>query len=174
MSSTGDGSSKRSSAGSRIPSCTSTCTLDSIGCDTAPPLPLVVRVRECMLCQRPQNSATGPGWGFVLRGTTSELAEGLKLYTCHIDTVHQNGAAKVSMRWILCLSGCKFTSVILCFSLFYLHNFKVWLDVIFIGLCSQHTLEKGSVQCEQVNCDRALCTFCVSVFDIRILTICRS
>lgn len=86
--------SSRASAGSRLPSCSSTSTLDSI-CDTAPPLPLVVNVRECMLCQRPQNSATGPGWGFVLRGTTSELVEGLKLYTCHIDTVHENGAAKV-------------------------------------------------------------------------------
>jgi hypothetical protein len=29
-----------------------------------------------------------------LRGTTSEFAEGTKIYTCHIESVHESGTAK--------------------------------------------------------------------------------
>ena len=77
-----------------IKSFSSTSTLDSIACESAPPLPAVISVRECVLRKRPPNSV-GPGWGFVLRGTTSEFAEGTKIYTCHIESVHESGTAKV-------------------------------------------------------------------------------
>ena len=74
----------------------STSTLDSCPTDNSPPLPLLVRVWECVLCKRSQNSA-GAGWGFVLRGTTSEFAEGTRIYTCHVESVTSNGAASVSL-----------------------------------------------------------------------------
>jgi len=35
----------------------------------------------------------GPGWGFVLRGTTSEFPGRTKVYTCHIESVHDDGTA---------------------------------------------------------------------------------
>jgi hypothetical protein len=41
--------------------------------------------------------SVSPGWGFTLRGTTSELAKGKKVYNCHVEMVHDNGAAKVSV-----------------------------------------------------------------------------
>ncbi len=89
-----------------IHSFSSSSTLDSIPCDySSPPLPLVVAVRECVLRKRPPKSV-GPGWGFVLRGTSSEFAEGTKVYTCHIESVNDSGPAKVSqLRSINSLMG---------------------------------------------------------------------
>ena len=65
--------------------------------DGLPPLPLVVSVRECLLRRR-SSDAVGPGWGFVLRGTTSEFPERTKIYTCHIESVHDDGTAKVGVH----------------------------------------------------------------------------
>lgn len=77
-------------------SCSSTSTLDSVSVayDTAPPLCPLLAVREHSLSKRPQTDAL-PGWGLVLRGTTSELSEGSKIYSCQIDSIHHDGAAKV-------------------------------------------------------------------------------
>ena len=80
----------------RMRSFSSTSTIDSISIDGIPSLPLVVSVRECVLQRRPAN-ATVPGRGFVLRGTTSEFAERTKIYTCHIESVYDNGTAKVGV-----------------------------------------------------------------------------
>ena len=68
---------------------------DSIACDIVPKLPSILSVRECRLVKRPPSSV-GPGWGVVLRGVTSELVVGTKIYTCHVDSVHEQGAAEVS------------------------------------------------------------------------------
>ena len=93
-----------SPGGGSIRSYASVSTLDSVTYDGAPPpLPAVVAVRACALRKRPPGSE-GPGWGFVLRGTTSEYAEGMKVYTCQIDSVHESGAAKV--RRVECLLVC--------------------------------------------------------------------
>ena len=77
-------------------SCSSTSTLDSVSVayETAPPLCPLLAVREHSLSKRPQTDSL-PGWGLVLRGTTSELSEGSKIYTCQIDSIHHDGAAKV-------------------------------------------------------------------------------
>ena len=53
-------------------------------------------MREYKLVKRPPSSS-GAGWGVVLRGVTSEFVEGTKIYTCHVDSVHEQGAAEVSM-----------------------------------------------------------------------------
>ena len=82
-----------------IKSFSSTSTLDSIalesGVNTSPPLPARVTVKVLEL-RRWTSTSEAPGWGVTLRGTTSELARGVKIYTCHIETVHEKGAAKVS------------------------------------------------------------------------------
>ena len=93
---TGDGRST-SPSGASLRSFASSSTLDSMTYDgAAPPLPAVIAVRECVLRKRPP-TAPGPGWGFVLRGTTSEYAEGTKVHTCHIESIHEDGTAKVRM-----------------------------------------------------------------------------
>ena len=82
-----------------IKSFSSTSTLDSIalesGINTSPPLPARAIVQVLELRKLPPDSEA-PGWGVTLRGTTSELAGGVKIYTCHVETVHEKGAAKVS------------------------------------------------------------------------------
>ena len=90
-----------------IKSFSSTSTLDSIACESTPPLPAVINVRECVLRKRPPN-LVGPGWGFVLRGTTSEFAEGRKIYTCHIESVHESGTAKVLVKYTYYRSTCTY------------------------------------------------------------------
>lgn len=77
-------------------SCSSTSTLDSVSVvyETAPPLCCLLAVREHCLLKRSSTDAL-PGWGLVLRGITSELSEGLTVYSCHIESVHSDGAAKV-------------------------------------------------------------------------------
>ena len=76
-------------------SCSSTCTLDSVSVyENTPPLCSLLAAREHHLSKRPQSDPV-PGWGLVLRGTTSELSEGLKVYSCQIESVHHDGAAKV-------------------------------------------------------------------------------
>lgn len=69
---------------------------DSIACDIVPKLPSILSMREYKLVKRPPSSS-GAGWGVVLRGVTSEFVEGTKIYTCHVDSVHEQGAAEVSM-----------------------------------------------------------------------------
>lgn len=84
-----------------IKSFSSTSTLDSIalesGGNVSPSLPARVIVKVVDLKKLPPDSDT-PGWGVTLRGTTSELTKGVKIYTCHIETVHEKGAAKVSLQ----------------------------------------------------------------------------
>ena len=77
-------------------SCSSTSTLDSVSVtyESSPPLSSLLTVREHCLLKRPQTDSL-PGWGLVLRGTTTELSEGLKTYSCQIESVHSDGAAKV-------------------------------------------------------------------------------
>ena len=77
-------------------SCSSTSTLDSVSVayESAPPLCPLLSVREHSLSKRPQTHSL-PGWGLVLRGTTSELSEGSKIYSCQIESIHHDGAAKV-------------------------------------------------------------------------------
>ncbi len=80
-----------------IKSFSSTSTLDSIAleCGHAPPLPAMINIHVLELVKFPVESAI-PGWGVILRGTTSELKKGTKIYTCHVESVHENGAAQVS------------------------------------------------------------------------------
>ncbi len=82
-----------------IKSFSSTSTLDSIalesGINSSPSLPARAVVKVLKLRKLPPDS-DAPGWGVTLRGTTSELAKGVKIYTCHVETVHEKGAAKVS------------------------------------------------------------------------------
>ena len=81
-----------------IKSFSSTSTLDSIALENstnAPPLPAVMRVKRLELCKQPQDAAA-PGWGVKIRGTTSELADGMKVYTCHVESVNEGGSARVS------------------------------------------------------------------------------
>ena len=66
----------------------SSSTVESISYE-CPKLPAVVCVRQCELRK---GSA---GWGFTLKGTTCELCEGQKVYHCHVESVHEKGAAKV-------------------------------------------------------------------------------
>ena len=99
-----------------IKSFSSTSTLDSIAPEssnsTSPPLPARVVVNVLDI-QKWTREAVGPGcepgWGVTLRGTTTELGEGIKIYTCHIESVHESGAAKVSSR-------CESTTCIICSS----------------------------------------------------------
>ena len=79
-----------------IKSFSSTSTLDSIVIESSnsPPLPALLHVNVIELFKRPADIAA-PGWGVKLRGTTSELAEGLKMYSCHVESVQEHGAAKV-------------------------------------------------------------------------------
>lgn len=81
-----------------IKSFSSTSTLDSIALEnsTSPSLPALLHVNVVELYKRPSDVAA-PGWGVKLRGTTSELAEGVKIYTCHIENVQEQGAAKVML-----------------------------------------------------------------------------
>ena len=79
-----------STAGSMTPS----STVEALA---TPSLPMVVCVKNCSLVKSPPGSAAG-GWGFVLRGTTSEYKQGTKVYTCHVDSVKADGAAMVSAR----------------------------------------------------------------------------
>ena len=86
-----------------IKSFSSTSTLDSIALESstisnAPPLPARVVINVLELRKWPKDSKA-PGWGVTLRGTMSELAKGVKIYTCHIETVHDSGAAKVSSKY---------------------------------------------------------------------------
>lgn len=82
----------------------SSSSLDSIALENtstiyiAPPLPARAAVIVLHLGKWPPDS-TAPGWGVTLRGTTSELTKGIKIYTCHVETVHENGAAKVSSSY---------------------------------------------------------------------------
>lgn len=82
-----------------IKSFSSTSTLDSIapesGVNASPPLPARASIQILELKKSPPDSEA-PGWGVTLRGTTSELAGGVKIYTCHVETVHEKGTAKVS------------------------------------------------------------------------------
>ena len=61
---------------------------------TTPSLPKVVQVRRVNLRKRPPDDPIS-GWGFVLRGTTSEFKNGVKVYTCHVETVKDGSAAMV-------------------------------------------------------------------------------
>lgn len=63
---------------------------------TTPSLPKVVQIKKCHLRKRPPGSNVS-GWGFVLRGTTSEFKSGIRVYTCHVETVKEDGAAMVSI-----------------------------------------------------------------------------
>ena len=82
-----------------IKSSSSTSTLDSIALESSlnvtPSLPARVVVSVLELLKWPKDSAA-PGWGVTLRGTTSELAQGKKIYNCYVETVQENGAAQVS------------------------------------------------------------------------------
>ena len=82
-----------------IKSFSSTSTLDSIaleaGSNTSPALPARSITKIIQLQKWPPGSEA-PGWGVTLRGTTSELSRDVKIYTCHIETVHEKGAARVS------------------------------------------------------------------------------
>ena len=71
---------------------TPSSTMESI---TVPSLPKVVTMKRCQLRKRPLGSDVS-GWGFVLRGTTSEFKSGTRVYTCHVELVKENGAAMVS------------------------------------------------------------------------------
>lgn len=59
----------------------------------APPLASNLFVKVCTLRKRATDVA--PGWGLVLRGTTSELASGRKVYTCYVEDVHHGSEAQV-------------------------------------------------------------------------------
>ena len=71
---------------------TPSSTMESI---TVPSLPKVVTMKKCQVRKRPFGSEVS-GWGFVLRGTTSEFRSGTRVYTCHVELVKENGAAMVS------------------------------------------------------------------------------
>lgn len=58
-----------------------------------PSLPKVITIKKCQLRKRPPESEVS-GWGFVLRGTTSEFKSGVRVYTCHIELVKEGGAAQ--------------------------------------------------------------------------------
>ena len=73
----------------------STSAMDTLGLSSVPSLPLMVSVRRCSLEKRPPSDPVS-GWGFVLRGTTSEFRQGIKVYTCHVDSVKQDSSAMVS------------------------------------------------------------------------------
>lgn len=64
---------------------------------STPSLPKVVQVRRTNLRKRPPDDPIS-GWGFVLRGTTSEFKSGVKVYTCHVETVKEGSAAMVRER----------------------------------------------------------------------------
>ena len=89
-------------------SCSSTSTLDSVSVtyETSPPLCSLLAVREHCLSRRPQTELF-PGWGLVLRGTTSELSEGARIYTCQIESVHCDGAAKVLSNYVCNVASSK-------------------------------------------------------------------
>ena len=70
---------------------TPSSTMESI---TTPSLPKVVTMKRCQLRKRPLGSDVS-GWGFVLRGTTSEFKTGTRVYTCHVELVKEKGAAMV-------------------------------------------------------------------------------
>lgn len=63
---------------------------------TTPNLPMVVTIKKCQLIKQPPGSPVS-GWGFVLRGTTSEFKSGTRVYTCHVEIVKDDGAAMVSI-----------------------------------------------------------------------------
>jgi len=61
-----------------------------------PQLPKCLFTKNYYLCKSgPNQRQNRKSWGLVLRGTTSELEGGLKVYTCHVDEVAENGEAKV-------------------------------------------------------------------------------
>ena len=62
-----------------------------------PSLPKVITIKKCQLRKRPPESEVS-GWGFVLRGTTSEFKSGARVYTCHIELVKEGGAAQVCLQ----------------------------------------------------------------------------
>ena len=62
-----------------------------------PSLPKVITIKKCQLRKRPPESEVN-GWGFVLRGTTSEFKSGVRVYTCHIELVKEGGAAQVCLQ----------------------------------------------------------------------------
>lgn len=70
---------------------TPSSTMDGL---TTPSLPKVIQVRKCTLRKRPPDDPVS-GWGFVLRGTTSEFKSGVKIYNCHVETVKEESAAMV-------------------------------------------------------------------------------
>lgn len=74
----------------------SSVTLEGVLSST-PSLPKVVQVRKTNLRKRPPDDPVS-GWGFVLRGTTSEFKTGVKVYTCHVETVKDGSAAMVRER----------------------------------------------------------------------------
>ena len=82
--------SSHSSAGCLTPS----STMDGL---TTPNLPMVVTIKKCHLTKRPPGSPVS-GWGFVLRGTTSEFKSGMRVYTCHVEIVKDDGAAMVCVE----------------------------------------------------------------------------
>lgn len=89
--------------GCTIKSFSSTSTLDSLvaesNSNTVPPLPLMIRVHSLQL-QRLSSGPLSSGWGVTLRGTVTELSKGNKIYTCHIETLQENGIAKVSFLFL--------------------------------------------------------------------------
>lgn len=85
---------RRSIASSNSSGLTPSSTMDGL---TTPGLPKLVQVRKCNLRKRPPEDPVG-GWGFVLRGTTSEFRNGMKVYTCHVETVKEDSAAMVSVH----------------------------------------------------------------------------
>ena len=85
---------RRSLASSNSSGLTPSSTMDGLG--TTPSLPKVLHVRKCTLRKKPPDDPVAGGWGFVLRGTTSEFRSGTKVYTCHVETVKEDSAAMVS------------------------------------------------------------------------------
>jgi len=79
-----------------IRSFSSSSTLDSILIEhsNSPPLPALLHVNVIELYKRPAD-VTAPGWGVKLRGTTSQVTDDLKVYSCHVESVQEGGAAKV-------------------------------------------------------------------------------
>ena len=85
-----------------IKSYSSSSTLDSILIEhsNSPPLPALLHVNVIELYKRPAD-VTAPGWGVKLRGTTSQATDDVKVYSCHVESVQEGGAAKVGARWLV-------------------------------------------------------------------------
>lgn len=65
--------------------------------ELAPPLPVVISVKECVLRRKDANS----GWGFTLRGTKSGYGKDKWIYNCFVEGISKNGSAEVSYPLII-------------------------------------------------------------------------